>query len=532
MQLRWYQDEAEYSLFDYFAHSSGNPIIAMPTGTGKSLSIAHLIKRIFEQWPRQRIIMLTHVKELIEQNAQELLNIWPTAPLGIYSAGLRQKDIMLPIVFGGIASVAKKPEIFGHRDLVFIDECHLLSPKDDTMYQTTIETLKQVNSYLKVIGWSATPYRLKQGLLTDGGLFTDICYDCTYFEAFNRLIAEGYIAPLIPKRTLTQIDLSNVGLFNGDYSKKQLEAAVDKDEITYSAVKEMVEQGYERRSWLVFASGIANSEHIAAVLQSFGIQALAVHSKLSDEENRQRIESFKRGELRCIVNNNKLTTGFNHPPIDMIGMLRPTVSPGLWVQMLGRGTRPSPNSGKQNCLVLDFAGNTRRLGPINDPKIPGKPGKGTGDMPVRLCDSCGAYNHAAARFCCGCGKEFTFETKIFRTASEAQLLKSDAPVIEYYDVHRVLYHLHEKKNKEGIIISPPSIKVSYFCGIQMFNEWVCLEHSGLAGKRARDWWRQRHMEEPPPTTYLALQRCSELRIPARIRVWTNKKYPEILGYEY
>ncbi len=543
---RWYQDEAEYAIFDYFqAGNIGNPVVAMPTGTGKSIVIANFVRRVFGYWPNQRIMMLTHVKELIEQNAEKLLSVWPTAPLGIYSAGLKSRDMILPIVFGGVQSVSKaiKKTVesddgtpahlkhFGWRDLVIIDECHLLGPNEDTMYQYVIAELLKINPHLKVIGLTATPYRLKQGMITDDdGLFTDLCYDITGIDAFNRLIAEGYLSPLIPKRTNVEIDTSGVRMSAGDFNGKQLNEVAD--EITYDAVKEMVEQGQDRQSWLVFASGVENAEHVASMLQSFGIPAAASHSKLKPAENDARIKAFKSGELRALVNNNKLTTGFDHPPIDLIGMLRPTMSPGLWVQMLGRGTRPSPGTFKENCLVLDFAGNTRRLGPINDPVKPRKPGKGGGDAPVRICEVCGVYNHASARTCVSCGSEFSFETKIFKTAGTEELLRSDAPVVEYFDVQKVIYNLHEKRNDQNVLTSPPSIKVSYFCGFQMFNEWVCLEHGGLPGKRARDWWRQRHAEEPPVTTYEALRRVSELRVPNRIRVWTNKKYPEILSAEW
>lgn len=532
MQLRWYQDGGVNSVFEYFIRDGkkGNPVVAMPTGTGKSLTIAELIRRILYYWPTQRLMMLTHVKELIEQNAEELIKLWPTAPLGIYSAGLKQKDIILPIVFGGVQSVSKNVEAFGHRDLLLIDEAHLLSPKEDTAYQETIKKLKEINPFLKVVGFTATPFRLKQGMLTDGGIFTDICYDVTNYESFNRLIGEGFLSPLIPKKTLVEIDVSKVGVLGGEYNGKQLDEASD-DKILFAAVKETVEYGADRKSWLCFASSIDKTERVAAMFQSFGIAAAAIHSKLSDEENRKRYSDFKNGYLRCLVNKDKATTGFNHPPIDLICMLRPTLSPGLWVQMLGRGTRPCSETGKENCLVLDFAGNTRRLGPINDPRIPNRPGRGTGDMPVRICD-CGAYNHAAARFCCNCGAEFLFQTKIFETASEHELLRSNAPQIEYFDVQNVFYKEHKKLNGSGVQVSPPTLKVSYICGLRMFNEYICLEHSGMAGKMARDWWRQRHAEEPPQTIYQALQRTQQLKVPRQIRVWVNKQFPEVTGYEY
>lgn len=523
MKLRDYQEYAVQSIFDYFEEGkSGNPVIAMPTGTGKSLVIAGFIQRVLSMWANQRFMVLTHVKELITQNSEKLRTIWPNAPMGIYSSGLNQKDIAQAVIMGGVGSVVNVVEAFGHRDLVIIDEAHLVSPKDSTMYQNVIQRLKVINPHLKLIGLTATPWRLGQGMITDDGLFTDICCDLTGVNAFNRLIAEGYICPLIPKRTNIEIDCSEVGINNGDYAKGELDEATDK--VLYEALKELVEQGYDRKSWLIFASGIKSTEHSAEILQSFGISAAAVHSKIPSKERDRRLESFKNGELRVLCGNNIFTTGFDHPPVDLIGMLRPTISPGLWVQMLGRGTRPFND--KSNCLVLDFAGNTRRLGPINDPVKPRKKGEKQGEAPIRICDSCGVYNHASARHCCSCGMEFTFKTKLVSHAATDSLLRSDAPIIEYFNVDRVIYHRHEK---EG---APPSIKVSYYSGLRMFNEWVCFEHSGFVKKKARDWWRQRHAIEPPETTNEALKYVSELNVPKRIRVWVNRKYPEVLACEW
>ena len=350
---RWYQDEAEYSIFDYFQRGNkGNPVVAMPTGTGKSIVIANFIRRIFSNWPNQRIMMLTHVKELIEQNAEKLMSIWPTAPLGIYSAGLNSREMIMPIVFGGVQSVA--PAIrrtleendgrpshlrhFGWRDLLLIDECHLLSDKESSQYQYIISELRAINPNLKVIGFTATPYRMKMGLITDNGIFTDICYDVTGVESFNRLIAEGFISPLIARPTRTEIDVSKVGIVAGEFNSKQLEKAADEDQVVFNAVREMVEMAHDRSTWLVFATGIDNTEHVASVIQSYGLDVLPVHSKLKDKVNTERLRAFRAGELRGIVSGQKLTTGFDHPPIDFIADLNPTLSPGKHVQKYGRGS--------------------------------------------------------------------------------------------------------------------------------------------------------------------------------------------------
>lgn len=547
IKLRYYQEDAISAIFKYFSSHKGNPILALPTGTGKSIVIAEFVRRVLQTWPGQRIIMLTHVKELIAQNAAKLQSIWPNAPMGIYSAGLNSRDMMMPIVFGGVQSVSKAIERelkepnnyipdhrkhFGHRDLIIIDECHLVSDSENTQYQYIINELRKINPLIKVIGLSATPYRLKHGMLTEGdSIFTDIPYDITGVESFNRLIAEGYLAPLYPRPTNAVINTNGIGLSGGDFNNKQMSAEVDK--VIYQAVSEMVQLGQDRKAWLVFSQGVENAEKISSLLNSFGVDACATHSKLSAKQNDEIISAYKHGELRALVNANKLTTGFDHPPTDLIGVLRATMSPGLWVQMLGRGTRPSPETGKTHCLVLDFAGNTKRLGPINDPVKPRKPGKGEpGDAIVKLCKICNTYNHGSARFCVCCGNEFTFENKIFKTASTEQLIASDLPVIESYKVDKVLYNLHEKKNKSGSLMSPPSMRVTYFCGLRRFDEWVCFEHKGFPLHKAHEWWKQRHSSEPPVFTWQALQAVSELRAPESIKVWVNKDNPEIVSAEW
>ncbi len=549
----YYQEEAVNSIFDYYAKGGkGNPVIAMPTGTGKSIVIALLIQKIFQQYPFQRVMMVTHVKELIEQNADKLETLWPAAPVGIFSAGLGQKVAGLPITFAGVQSAVKAALMFGKIDLIIIDECHLVSPEDNSSYQKLIKILKEINPKLKVIGLSATPYRLGLGLITDGGIFTDITYNITGVQAFVQLIDDGFLSPLVPMPTRVQLDLTGVGKRGGEFIDAQLQLAVDKDEITRAAIREALETMTDRKHIMVFASGVQHAENITRVLLEYGQSAVCAHSKMwaqADENKKQ----FGLKKYRFIVSNNMLTTGVDYPHVDGIIMLRPTASPGLWVQMLGRGTRvvyyrfPGFDitkrdhrleairlGGKENCLVLDFAGNTLRLGPINDPSVPRKKGDKTGEIPIKICDmrklvnglGCGAYNHISARWCCGCKSEFKFEIKISATASTRDLVVRDDPVVQIFPVERVTYAVHRKKD------APPSLKVSYFSGINRYTEWIVAWHPDGISARSKAWWGKRTDIPLPASAELANEIAAKLKIPKKVRVWTNKKYPEVLSYEF
>lgn len=555
MKLFEHQWAAICSVWEYFnAGNTGNPLIAMPTGTGKSVVIGGFIRTVFDAFPNQRIMMLTHVKELIEQNFDKLFQIWPNAPAGIYSSGLNKRDIFNNVTFAGIASVVKRPHEFGHIDLIIIDEAHLVSPNDTTMYQKFISELRKYNPNLKVIGLTATPYRLGQGMLIEpGSLFTDICFNLTTMEAFNWLIAEGFLSTLVPKRTKLELNVDGVHIRGGEFIPKELQQAVDKYELTEAAVKETMEAGADRNCWLVFTTGIEHTLHTVELLNYYGIDARAVHSnsknyKMTDTQRDRNIEDFKAGQYRALVNPNMLTTGFDHPPIDLIMGLRPSTSPGLWVQMLGRGTRPvyAPGyditireerfaaieeGGKKDCLVLDYGGNTKRLGPINDPMLPHKKGKKGGSAPVKLCEGinekneiCDTWIHASLKFCPHCGHEFEFKSKLKQGASSDELIKGDLPIVEEFKVDHITYSQHIKKD------SPISMKVTYYCNLRKFHEFVCIEHPGRIQNKARKWWKDRSSTEMPSTVEDALNVAEKLKTCTSLRVWTNKTYPEIMAY--
>lgn len=566
---RHYQESGIVNTINYLDTQTGDGLLGYPTGTGKSLIIAEICRRVCLKYSGLRILMVTHDKKLVRDNAAELLEQWPTAPLGINSAGLKKRHIR-QITFAGIGSIMSQIHLLGHINLIIIDEAHRISPKENTAYRKLVNRLRERNPHLRVIGLTATMYRMGQGMLTDGEnrLFTDIIEDWTTMERFNQLLAEGFICRLVPKRTAIELDVSQVGTQNGEYKLNELQKAVDRDEVTYAACLEAREKASDRQHWLVFCAGVEHAEHVTETLNRLGISAICSHSKMSDDDQDKAEAWFKAGKVQALVNNSQYTTGFNFPDIDCIVVLRPTKSASLWVQILGRGTRPvwpTPIGSahaknwhlwerayadkfnldnvadrlacielgpKPTCLVLDFAANTRNLGPINDPRIPKQKGKGKGEAPVRECEQCGSYCHASIRVCPDCGFKFPIAVKFGSVAAGDSLIIGDAPIVEVFQVTAVQHRKHVPRDDR-----PPSMLVTYTCGLRAFNEYVCLEHPpGYAYHKAKEWWTERDVlveEDGVPTTIdEACARHHDLRKPTHLRIWVNKKFPDIMAYDF
>lgn len=555
---RFYQTEAvEAAIKCLEQEPDSHPILALPTGTGKSPIIGMLCERLLKKWPGLRILVATHVKELIEQDSKALKMVWPSAPYGIYSAGLAKKQSAMPITICSVQSAVKNLDAFGVQHILIVDECHLISPESETNYQNLIDHLKKKNPKLRIVGLSATPYRMKSGMLTDGPIFNKIAYDITGREAFVRLIEMGFLCPLFAKPTKFRYDVSKVRTVAGDFNQLDLEKEINTDDKTERALQEALQIGEDRNHWILFCAGIKHIESVCSMLESWGETVVYVHSKMGKTARDAAIAKFKSGEVRMIVSDNILRTGFDAPFVDHIVLLCPTKSAVRHVQSLGRGTRVFFGDGsthirgnmlydqwgncldtvegrlasikmseKQNCRVSDFAGNIERLGPINDPVIPNPKKKGKGEVPVKICPVCDNYNHAAARFCDYCDHEFPFDRtkKLEKTATAAIVVARNEPVTQWFKVDRVEYEMR------NVPFRPPTMHVHYFSGMQRFKEVICIEHQGPALTRAKKWWKSRLPNyDPPPSTYEGMSAVNLLRVPTHVFIHLNSpKYPSVL----
>ena len=319
MILRDYQQRAIDDLYSWFGSNVGNPCLVLPTGAGKSLIIAALCRDAIQQWPETRILMMSHVKELIEQNAEKMRAMWPGAPLGIYSASLRKRNLEEPITFAGIQSVRNKSKEIGHVDLVIIDECHLVNHKAEGGYRTLIEELTTINPELRVIGLTATPHRLGHGLITDKpAIFDDLLESVTIEE----LIHKGYLANLRSKVTKEKLSTDGVHKRGGDFIESELQAAVDTDAHNMAVVDEVIGLAGNRRHWLFFCAGVQHAVNIRDQLRLRGISAETVTGETPQGERAQIISDFKAGKIQALTNANVLTTGFDAVHVDVIAMLR------------------------------------------------------------------------------------------------------------------------------------------------------------------------------------------------------------------
>ena len=507
--LRPYQTDAVTRVVAHFRASSEPAVVVLPTGSGKSLVIAELARLA-----RGRVLVLAHVRELVEQNHAKYQAYGLEAD--IFSAGLKRKEASRQVVFGSVQSVVRNLDSFNDAGftLLVIDECHRVSLNKEASYRQVIDHLRKQNANLKVLGLTATPYRLGQGFIYHchyhgmvRGSEESFFRDCVFEQPLRLMVKQGYLAE--PKRLDMAIEGYDFSLLapaeNGHYREAELNRVVAGNRATPMIIGQIVERAASRQGVMIFAATVAHAEEIMGYLPPD--QAALITGATPSIERTELINAFKARRLKYLVNVSVLTTGFDAPHVDLIAILRPTESVSLYQQIAGRGLRLS--EGKEDCLILDYAGNPWDLyaPEVGEPKPPGdnEPvqvecpacghanlfwGKRDGELVIehfgrrcqgliendagkrtqcdfrfrfKVCDNCGAENDIAARRCHGCEQLLVDADDKLKDA----LRLKDARVLRVSGMQ-----LEAAQNGRGL----PRLKVTYHDedGTTL-SEWFALE---------------------------------------------------------
>jgi DNA repair protein RadD len=530
LTLRSYQEIAVESVYRHLRQRDDNPVVVVPTGGGKTPIIARICHDAVVKWSG-RVVILAHVKELLEQSYKHLeRDVQGAFPIGIYSAGLGSRDTGYPVTIAGIQSAFRNVDDFQPADLILVDEAHRIPPDGEGQYRTFLDGMKRKNPNVRLIGFTATPYRTSTGAIcAKENLLNRICFEVGVRE----LIMNGYLSPLVTRGGQVDTDFSGISVKRGEFDQNQLETLMSEDIKVATAISDIFHRAKDRKKILIFASGVDHGRKIVEFLKSEPEDAGSVgqiYGETPADERADLVKRFRDGDLRILVNVDVLTLGFDAPNVDCVALMRATMSPGLYYQMVGRGFRIAP--GKKDTLVLDFGDNVVRHGPVDVLAPISKSGGGDGDgrPPAKKCPECCLIVMAGSSACPECGYQFPKPEARHQANSYAGSVVSEdqeCPVLA------IDYSAYVKKKDDGT--TSRTLKVEYLIsdlGIRV-SEWVCLEHSGWARDKAVGWWTRRAGSGPAPKTIdEALAHVHELARPTSLKVGFGGRYPEILKYTF
>ena len=577
---RKYQVNALAAIFGALNESmSAVPLVDMATGTGKSLVLAMTAEEFIGHGERDnaRVIATAPSKELVRQNYHDAKAYSDDLDVGIYCAGLSSKDLTREFTIGTINSLVNaSDEELGVIDLLMIDECHKVNTAKLGMYRDFIDRLRGINPELRVVGLTATPFRLDGGHLTDPIQGEPIFTKVVYTFGLREGIADGYLVPLRQFQQTRAFDDTKIAKAGGDFSKSALQSAWTSEKIKV-AVENMLKalqqdeerSGRKRKHVLAFCCGIQHAKDIAAEVATYGHTAEHISGEMAKQERDRIIEDFKAGKIQFLTNADILTTGFNAKNCDVIVQFRNTLSTSLYIQMLGRGTRTYfpcghvlddsvsaderraiiASSTKPDCLVLDFTSNTVRHGPVEDastePKVTVKSEK------AKECTECGALSQMRAKACWQCltpfpEKEWQGKPCPVEECGKANLVNAATCIACGYDfnkhesvpydrlkdliwdrVHRVHVAYHAKRWQPE---KPPTMRVEYYNEHDelLVTEWLSFDERSkqFARRKGKAWWIQQGGSEKtvPDNVDDAVRRAStDLTFPTFVAVEMNDR---------
>lgn len=417
-------------------------LAVLPTGGGKTVCIAELMRKSMAVKHNIRIMMLMGRVDLVKQNEQALARVLDRRQIGVYCGSLKRRELSRPITVASIQSIGDIQMPFV--DLLVVDEVHNLDEdQDDGRYLKFIEKAQAKNPNLKIVGFTATPFRSKGLIYGEKMLFKKIAYR----KSIKEMIAMGYLCEPKLKGSAHAFDVSRLRLRAGDYRQEDVNELVSNKDIVHEQVADALGRMDGRVSCVWACANIEHCNLVANELMQLGERVTTVHSKLNSDARAQNLGAFIGGAIRHMSFVSILSEGFDHPPIDCVVLMRPTRSPVLYVQTCGRGLRPYP--GKEDCLVLDYGQVVKTLGPLDEPNVKNKKSE-SGEAPVKECPDCFTFVFAGVRSCPECGFAFpepkpTIEKLDRKADSETEIL-SKALKPETKINNFAFLAMHESKN--------------------------------------------------------------------------------------
>ncbi len=389
-KLRPYQTDSVKAVIHYFRKHTTPAVIVLPTGAGKSLVIAELARIA-----KGRVLVLAHVKELVEQNHAKYESYGEKG--AVFSAGLGRKETDQPVVFASVQSVVRNLDAFANQfSLLVIDECHRVPDEKSSSYQKVISHVTELNPGIKVLGLTATPYRLGMGWIyqyhTRGQVRSEeprFFRDCIFELPIRYLLDEQFLTParMIDAPVLSYDFSALKPTSLGRYKESELDMVIESAKrATPQIVSQIIQMSADRQGIMIFAATVRHAQEILSLLPPDQSDIVIGDTPTLDRD--RIIQSFKNRERKFLVNVSVLTTGFDAPHVDLIAILRPTESVSLYQQIIGRGLRLS--EGKTDCLVLDYAGNNYDL---YQPEVGNPQPDPDSDIVTIPCPACGFNNN-------------------------------------------------------------------------------------------------------------------------------------------
>jgi superfamily II DNA or RNA helicase len=355
IKLRDYQLEAIKALQQGRIEKKYRQLVTLPTGSGKTIVAAQDIKNAITK-THQGAIFMAHRDELIKQAKDKIQLVWPEAKIGKVKA--KDNELGNPVTVASVQTIQRDNRLKQLVDaqkyrLLYIDEAHHAAADS---YQKIINQLTEKNPHLVIVGLTATPVR------ADATKMSDTFSEITYQKSMLDLIEEGYLSDIHLKQVTLDVSIDNVPRQQGDLKPKELREILTREEIMLSMVNAWKEQAAPRRT-LAFSIDVEHAYKLAECFNSCGVEARVVHGGTPADERAKTLTDFQAGKFNVLVNCMIYTEGYDDISTgdDFLGCImlaRPTLSQSLYIQQVGRGTRPAP--GKDNVLVLDFAYNSNR----------------------------------------------------------------------------------------------------------------------------------------------------------------------------